>query len=86
MSYNEPRIYLRKFTQDELLLLRETVRGEIKFCENQVQIINDEEDDRNMNDKTYIQNSVVKTYNKLRKEYESILVKLDEGYEDRFQV
>jgi hypothetical protein len=78
----QTRRYQRNFTKDELSLLRQTVEGETEFCRKQIQIADDEEDDRNIKDKKHILERVVKTYNELIDEYKSIERKLQESYEE----
>lgn len=65
-----------------IIITKPNSRRGIEFCRKQIQIADDEEDDRNIKDKKYTMERVVKTYNELIDEYKSLERKLQEGYEE----
>lgn len=75
MSDNEQRRHY-EFTKDETFLLKETVEGEIRFCEKQIQLA---KEDKETN--IYIRDRVIRAYRELIEKYVSILPRLTWGVE-----
>ena len=69
MSYSDETVRHCEFTREECLLLKQTVEGEIKFCQKEIRLAKEDEDW----DKQYIRDRIVATYHELIKKYQLLL-------------
>jgi hypothetical protein len=58
MSYNDETLRHCEFTREECLLLKQTIEGEIKFCQKEIRLAKGEED-WDIMDKKHILDRVV---------------------------
>ncbi|MGB7954798.1 MAG: hypothetical protein WCF23_12535 [Candidatus Nitrosopolaris sp.] len=49
MSYNDETVRHCEFTREECLLLKQTIEGEIKFCQNEIRLESRLTEDEKMN-------------------------------------
>jgi hypothetical protein len=78
MSYNDETVRHCEFTREECLLLKQTVEGEIKFCQKEIRLAKEDED-WDMMDKEHIRDRVVATYHELIKKYQLLVPRLTWG-------
>lgn len=78
MSYNDETLRHCEFTREECLLLKQTIEGEIKFCQKEIRLAKEDED-WDIMDKEHIRDRVVAAYHELIKKYQLLLPRLTWG-------
>lgn len=68
MSYNDETLRHCEFTREEYLLLKQTIEGEINFCQKEIQLAKEDED-WDIMDKEHSVDRIVAAYHELIKKY-----------------